>query len=190
MNPPTDPTFRASRRRVLCALVGWPAAALLSATPLRALAADGDRRSIALVSTHTGEQLAADYYVDGGYHADSLAALDRLLRDHRTGAVAAIDHRLYDLLHELATLAGREPSYEVISGYRSPQTNAALSARSSGVARHSLHMDGQAIDVRLTGFATDRLRDLALRLQLGGVGYYRQSDFLHLDTGRVRTWAG
>lgn len=190
MNLPPDPAFRAARRGILRGLASWPAVALLSSAPLRALAGAGDRRSIALVSTHTGEQLAVDYYVDGSYQPDPLAALDRLLRDHRTGEVAAIDHRLYDLLHELAVRAGCEPRYEVVSGYRSPQTNAALNARSGGVARHSLHLDGQAIDVRLAGFATDRLRDLALQAQVGGVGYYRRSDFVHLDTGRVRTWAG
>lgn len=189
MNPPHDRPLSATRRRLLRALAVLPAATLLGAAPLRALAT-GERRSLRLISTHTGESLTADFHADGGYRADSLAALDHLLRDHRTGDVAPMDPRLYDLLHDLAAQAGREPCYEVISGYRSPQTNAVLNARSRGVARHSLHMDGRAIDVRLAGFATDRLRDLALAAQVGGVGYYRSSDFIHLDTGRVRTWAG
>ena len=101
-----------------------------------------------------------------------------------------MDRRLFDLLHDVAVTAGREPRYEVISGYRSPETNAMLNARSSGVAKKSLHMQGRAIDVRLSGYRTDRLRELALAAQQGGVGYYRKSDFVHLDTGRVRTWSG
>lgn len=185
-----SPAFLTSRRRVLRALAGLPAVAMLSSAPVRALADGFDRRSIMLVSTHTGDWLAADYYVDGSYSRESLVALDQLLRDHRTGEVAPMDRRLYDLLYELAVSAGRDPYYEVISGYRSPQTNALLHARSGGVAVHSLHMDGRAIDVRLAGFATDRLRDLALDAQVGGVGYYRSSDFVHLDTGRVRSWTG
>lgn len=190
MRLPPTPTFAASRRRVLRALASLPAATLLASAPGRALGNGFERRSIALVNTHTGDELATDYFVGGGYRAESLAALDRLLRDHRTGEVAAMDRRLYDLLHDLAVQAGREPRYEVISGYRSPRTNALLQAGSSGVARHSLHMDGRAIDVRLAGCDTQRLRDLALGLQGGGVGYYRKSDFVHLDTGRVRSWAG
>lgn len=190
MRLPPIPTFVATRRRVLRTLLGLPAAAMLSSVPGRALGGGLERRSIVLVNTHTGDRLATDYYVADSYSPESLAALDQLLRDHRTGEVAPMDYRLYDLLHDLAAQAGREPCYEVISGYRSPGTNAALQARSGGVARHSLHMDGRAVDVRLAGFATDRLRDLALGTQCGGVGYYRTSDFVHLDTGRVRSWAG
>lgn len=190
MRLPPSPAFLTSRRRVLRALAGLPAVAMLSSAPIRALADGLDRRSIVLVSTHTGDRLAADYYIGGSYAQESLAALDQLLRDHRTGDIAPMDRRLYDLLHDLAALAGREPCYEVISGYRSPQTNAWLQARSGGVASHSLHMQGRAVDVRLAGCATDRLRDLALGAQAGGVGYYRRSDFVHLDTGRVRSWAG
>ncbi len=190
MRLPSNPTFVATRRRVLRALAGLPAVAMLSSVSGRALGDGLERRSITLVNTHTGERLTTDYSVGGSYRPQSLAELGWLLRDHRTGEAASMDCRLYDLLHELAALAGCEPCYEVISGYRSPRTNAALHARSGGVASHSLHMDGRAIDVRLTGCATDQLRDLALDVQHGGVGYYRKSDFLHLDTGRVRSWAG
>ncbi len=147
-------------------------------------------RRIGFRSTHTGEELELDYFSGGAYQPQALAAFDQLLRDHRTGEVAPIDPRLFDLLHELAAGAACVARYAVISGYRSPLTNAMLNARSSGVASHSLHMQGLAIDVRLTGCPSDRLRDLALGRLAGGVGYYRASDFVHLDVGRVRSWSG
>lgn len=169
--------------------MGVPAAVALGG-PASALAGALERREISLVSTHTGEQLSIEYFSGGSYRDQALAALNRLLRDHRSGDVSPIDPQLFDVLHDAAVLADREPKFEVISGYRSPHTNAMLNARSNGVARRSLHMEGKAIDVRLAGYRTDRLRDLALSLQRGGVGFYAKSDFVHLDTGRVRTWAG
>lgn len=179
-----------SRRRFLRGvIVGMPAGAAWM-TGGRAFAATLERRSISLVNTHTGEDLAVDYFRGGEWCEESLAALDHLLRDHRSGDVARMDRRLFDLLHDLAVTVGREPRYEVISGYRSPQTNAMLNSRSNGVAKKSLHVQGRAIDVRLPGLRTDRLREIALAAQQGGVGYYRRSDFVHLDTGRVRSWAG
>ncbi|TAK52115.1 MAG: DUF882 domain-containing protein [Gammaproteobacteria bacterium] len=147
-------------------------------------------RRIGLLSTHTGEELELDYFSGGAYQPEALAAFDQLLRDHRTGEVAPIDPRLFDLLHKLAAGAGCAARFAVISGYRSPLTNAMLNARSSGVASRSLHMQGLAIDVRLPGCPSDRLRDLALGRQVGGVGYYRASDFVHLDVGRIRSWSG
>jgi len=185
----TTARFRSRRRFLRGIALGLPGAAALTSGG-RAFAATLERRSLSLVNTHTGEDLAVDYFRDGAWCDESLVALDHLLRDHRSGDVAQMDRRLFDLLHDVAVTAGREPRFEVISGYRSPQTNAMLNARSNGVARKSLHMQGQAIDVRLVGYRTDRLRDLALAAQQGGVGYYRKSDFVHLDTGRVRTWSG
>lgn len=191
MLPPQKPSsFRVSRRSFLRGvLIGVPAAVALGG-PGRALASSLETRSLELVNTHTGESLKADYFLGGSYCEQSLFALNHLLRDFRTGDVAPIDPQLFDLLHGTAVLAGKEPRFEVISGFRSPATNAMLNERSSGVARRSLHMEGRAIDVRLQGYRTDRLRDLALSMQAGGVGFYRKSDFVHLDTGRVRTWAG
>ncbi len=121
------------------------------------------------------------------------AALERvegLLRDYRTGERHPIDPQLLDILYDVAQRARVEPEFSVISGYRSPQTNAMLHERSSGVASHSLHMEGRAIDVRLTRMDCADLAATALDMQCGGVGYYRQSDFVHLDTGRFRTWRG
>lgn len=147
-------------------------------------------RALSMVSTHTGERLEVRYFDGGQYLPDALTRLHRLLRDHRSGDVAAIDPKLFDQLHALASCAGCVPHYEIISGYRSPATNEKLRQASSGVATRSLHMDGRAIDVRLKGLPTARLRDLALELKGGGVGYYAKSDFVHLDTGRVRSWSG
>jgi uncharacterized protein YcbK (DUF882 family) len=147
-------------------------------------------RVLTLFNTHTRETARAVYFRDGQYHGGALAQLRNLLRDHRNGQAHDIDLGLYDQLHELARAAGCEPHYEIISGYRSPESNARMAAASSGVARKSLHMEGRAIDVRLRGCSCAQLRDLALRAQKGGVGYYERSDFVHLDTGRFRTWNG
>lgn len=136
-----------------------------------------------LTNTHTSEVVRVT--------PDTLARFDHVLRDHRTGEQFTMDRALYELLLDLAAAAGLEPHYEIISGYRSPATNAKLASRAgSGVSARSLHMQGRAIDVRLKGYPTARLRDLALALKRGGVGYYPSSDFVHLDTGRVRSWEG
>lgn len=187
---PPLPSVHVSRRRFLRGLVAAVPAALALGGPARALASAVEERRLELLNTHTGEALEASYFRLGAYCEDSLGSLDHLLRDFRTGDVSPIDRGLYDQLHELATLAGCDARFEVISGYRSPATNAMLGARSGGVAKRSLHMDGRALDVRLKGVPTARLSDLALSLQRGGVGYYRKSDFVHIDTGRVRSWAG
>jgi uncharacterized protein YcbK (DUF882 family) len=118
-----------------------------------------------------------------------LATLNRFLRDHYTGEVGTIDPHLFDLLHGVQRELGAGQAFQVISGYRCPATNATLKAtRGGGVASHSLHMDGKAIDVRLPGIALGDLRDAALSLRGGGVGYYQREQFVHVDTGRVRRW--
>jgi uncharacterized protein YcbK (DUF882 family) len=139
---------------------------------------------------HTGERLERVFFREGAYVAESLAAIQVLLRDFRTGDEHAIDPKLLDTLYDVALRSGAAPVFSVISGYRSPQTNAQLRERSGGVARHSLHLEGRAIDVRLAGVPCADLAARALELTRGGVGYYRQSDFVHLDTGAFRTWKG
>lgn len=150
----------------------------------------GVDRALKLFNTHTNETVHAVYWRGGQHDAGGLEKLRQVLRDHRNGQVHDIDPALYDQLHDLAQAAGREAHYEIISGYRSPESNAKMAAASSGVAKQSLHMQGRAIDVRLKGYSTADLRDLALKAQKGGVGYYQRSDFVHLDTGRFRTWNG
>ena len=148
------------------------------------------QRSVAFVHTHTGEVLNATYFRNGLYQPSALARVAFVLRDFRSGDVHQIDPLLLDALFELQILHRHDKPYEVISGYRSPATNAKLRSNSTGVAKHSLHMQGQAIDIRVPGVSTKKLRDLAISLGRGGVGYYPGSAFVHVDTGRLRTWQG
>jgi uncharacterized protein YcbK (DUF882 family) len=150
--------------------------------------AGADSRSLSFVHTHTGETLSTTYFRDGDYVATSLERINHLLRDFRTEEVHAIDPTLLDLLFELQGATRHDGPFEVISAFRSLQTNATLRRRSSAVAEHSMHMEGRAIDIRLRGFPTLKLRDLAIQLQRGGVGFYAASDFVHVDTGSVRRW--
>ncbi|MDY0013529.1 MAG: DUF882 domain-containing protein [Rhodocyclaceae bacterium] len=138
--------------------------------------------------THTDERLQVVYRSGGQYQPAALAEVNHLLRDFRTGQVSPIDPALLDILHALGGACGGQ-TFEIISGYRSPATNGMLKKTGGGgVATHSLHMEGRAIDVRMPGVDTARLRDAALALGLGGVGYYPAENFLHVDTGRVRAW--
>jgi len=144
---------------------------------------------LAFVNTHTGESLDVVYRERGQYLTDAIAEIDRVLRDHRSGEVYPIDRALLDQLDVLSAVLGTgKRAFHVISGYRSPATNAMLSARSGGVATRSLHMSGRAIDIRLPGVPLAMLHRAALGMQAGGVGYYPASDFVHVDTGRVRRW--
>jgi len=150
----------------------------------------GERR-IELVNTHTRETVRVVYKRNDRYLPEALAQLDHVLVDHRSGDVHEMDPRLFDQLFDLAAAAGVEPSYEIISGYRSPKSNSKMAARpGSGVSKNSLHMQGRAIDVRLKGVSVETLRDLALAARRGGVGYYQRSRFVHIDTGSFRTWIG
>ena len=139
--------------------------------------------------THTGERLNIVYRDGAGYDQESLTQLNHYLRDHRTGEVHEYDPRVFDLLHDLATQLG-DPNLEidVICGYRTPWSNEFLRTHGHGVAVHSLHMRAMAIDIRVPGVPTSHLRDVALALHRGGVGYYKASDFVHVDVGRIRHW--
>jgi uncharacterized protein YcbK (DUF882 family) len=160
----------------------------LSILPGWVLDAGADERSLRFYHTHTEQNLEVTYYRDGAYVPEAMDRLRVFLADWRDGEQMDIDPRLMDILWKLRRAAGSNGAYEVISAYRSPATNAYLRERSGGVARNSMHMKGKAIDVRLRGVKTERLRQIAIDLKLGGVGYYRRSDFVHLDTGRVRKW--
>jgi uncharacterized protein YcbK (DUF882 family) len=175
------------RREFLCRLLLAVPAALLPSAWNRVLAGP-EQRALSFRHTHTNETLSIVYWSDGAYLSNALRQIDHLLRDFRTAETHPIDPALLDILHRVANEAGSRGVYEVISGYRSAETNAKLARGNGGVAKRSLHMQGRAIDVRLTGVRTAVLRDVALGLKLGGVGYYGRSDFIHLDTGRFRTW--
>jgi uncharacterized protein YcbK (DUF882 family) len=185
-----------SRRRLLkagSAVAGLSAAAPwvrpVCARQLTATRGPANRR-IALLNLHTDERVEVEYFRDDIYVPEALAAIDGCLRDFRTGGRHAIDQVLMDYLVDVAGALRVVPAFSVISGYRSPQTNAMLHERSAEVAQHSLHMEGRAIDVRIGGVDCADLAACALELKRGGVGYYRASDFVHLDTGAFRTWKG
>jgi uncharacterized protein YcbK (DUF882 family) len=143
-----------------------------------------------LTNTHTGEVAQAAFRDAQGYVGEALQKFQHVLRDHRSNEAHEMDPALFDQLSDLAAAAKVAPRYEIISGYRSPATNAMLHSKSKGVSERSLHMQGRATDVRLKGFSCAALRDLALAARRGGVGYYEKSNFVHIDTGRVRTWVG
>ena len=164
------------------------AAVPVLAAPQWVFAGSSATRALNFSHLHTGERLTVEYFNGGTYLPDALRAIDELLRDFRTGDVHTINPGLLDLLHGLTGLTGSRRPFEVISGYRSPTTNQMLRSRSEGVAAGSLHMQGQAIDIRLADVPLAKLRDAALGVRRGGVGYYPASDFVHVDTGRVRTW--
>jgi uncharacterized protein YcbK (DUF882 family) len=146
-------------------------------------------RHLSFYNIHTGETLHCCYFRNGSYCPDARESINHILRDHRIDAVKAIDPRLLDILQALAISLGQsDATYHVISGYRSPQTNAKLRRRSKKVASKSLHMQGRAIDVRLPKVSTRALWHAAIQLKSGGVGYYPTPKFVHIDTGRVRAW--
>ena len=160
--------------------------------PMSAAAATDPRlkqfKNLAFFNTHTRENLAICYYRNGKYDLRALAKINNVLRDHRSNEIKAIDPRLLDLLHDLSLKTKSNRPIHIISGYRSPATNKLLRKNSSGVASKSMHMLGKAADIRIPGFNTRQLRDIARKMKAGGVGYYPKSDFVHLDTGRVRYW--
>jgi uncharacterized protein YcbK (DUF882 family) len=152
-----------------------------------------NEKELSFFHTHTNEELQTAYCCDGRYRPDALAQVNHFLRDFRVNEEHPIDPALLDLLFALGSeLQTRDP-YHVISGYRSPKTNAMLRTRggeSTGVAVHSLHMVGKAIDIRVPGVPLKELHQAAMSLKLGGVGFYPQSNFVHVDVGRVRHWSG
>ena len=174
-----------SRRRFVTALAAAPVLAL----PAWAKAATSTPRVLSFNHLHTGERLRnVEYYRGGSYLPDALTEINHVLRDFRTGDVAEMDPSLLDLLHRLGQLTGSSQAFQIISAYRSPRTNEMLHQRSSGVASGSLHLKGQAIDIRLADVPLAQLRKAALSMKAGGVGYYPGSNFVHVDTGRVRQW--
>lgn len=160
-----------------------------SAGEHNAFGASNSAYRLRLFHTHTREHLDIVYRDGERYDRNALARLNRYLRDHRTGETHNYDPRVFDLLHDLAaTLGNPNLEIDVVCGYRTPWSNEFLRTHGHGVARHSLHMQAMAIDIRMPGVRTARLRDAALGLHRGGVGYYADSDFVHVDVGRVRHW--
>ena len=145
-------------------------------------------RSLSFYNLHTNESLHAAYWADGTYLNDGVAQIEHLLRDFRTGTVHPINPKLFDLLSLLRNKLSTDAPIQVISGYRSPETNAMLEDETDGVASNSLHMEGDAIDLRVPNRSLGLVHETALELRAGGVGYYPHSNFVHLDVGRIRRW--
>ena len=188
-----DSKIALNRRRLIKNLAFGAAGALLTlGSPEIAFAARSrypSHKSIALQNTHTGDQLKLTYFEKGRYIKAALREINFVLRDYRTGDIHPIDIELLDQLHDLKQNLGlNNRPFHIISGYRSPLTNSRLHIEGSGVANNSLHMQGRAIDIRIEGVNSHYVRNAALALQRGGVGYYPESDFVHLDTGKVRYW--
>ncbi len=174
----------------LTKLTGFLRAAVLTSgvlLPLNSMSSV-DERSLSFYHTHTQKTLEVTYAVGGEYVESALEEINDFLGDFRTGDAVVIDPVLLDIIYDVRASLGSNDTYEVISAYRSPKTNQMLRDASSGVAKKSQHLLGKAIDVRLRNVASSDLRDAALRMKRGGVGYYEKSNFVHIDTGRVRRW--
>lgn len=177
-------------RRTFIKTLAGTAASLAGSTAFGAplIKNPGLERKLAFNNLHTGEKLTAVYWADGEYLPHVLQEVDYLLRDYRTDTTIKMDRRLFDLLYLLQRDIGLHKEFQVISGYRSPQTNAMLRREGHGVAKHSYHMKGMAIDIRVPGVPLRNLQHTALRMKAGGVGYYGKSNFVHVDVGPVRHW--
>jgi uncharacterized protein YcbK (DUF882 family) len=188
---PLSCTHSSSRRRFLVDAGALVAAAAIISRPVFAQSITiTPERTLSFYNLHTGENLKTTYWAEGEYVPESLSGINHLLRDFRNDEIKPIDLGLLDLLHAITLRLGTAEPIQLVSGYRSPSTNALLHARSSGVAKHSLHMDGMAADIRIPGHDLKELHKAAVAMHGGGVGYYAQSDFVHVDVGRLRYWTG
>lgn len=175
------------RRKLLGLGIGAASVGLLPVPAFAALPQPSER-ALAFYNTHTHETLRATYWRGGQADAGALKDINFILRDFRSGDVHPIDTKLLDLLSELHRRTDSRQPFQIISGYRSPKTNAMLAAESNGVATHSMHLEGKAIDIRVADVNLRKLYNTAVAMRVGGVGIYPGSDFVHVDTGRVRYW--
>ena len=185
-------TIKDKSRRQFLKLGMLVAAAGLSPFPAHAVLRDiaARERSLAFYNTHTGKSMRTVYWAEGGYIPQALADINHVLRDHRNNEIKNMSPALLDLLYGINGMIEARQPFHIISGYRSPATNAMLAENSGGVAKHSMHLDGKAIDIRVPGHDLIHVRRAAFMLRGGGVGYYPGSDFVHVDVGRVRQWQG
>jgi len=167
-------------------------AALCTVFPVSTVASIGrlltPKRNLLLFNTHTGQKLDVCYFARGQYQLEALEKINYIFRDYRTGEIKPIRKELLNLLHSISKKLDRPTPFHIISGYRSPETNAKLRKKSKYVVKNSLHIQGEAVDIRVPGFDTRWLRKVCMKLKAGGVGYYRKSDFVHVDVGPVRHW--
>lgn len=177
-----------NRRRSFLKTSAVLASALTMPALARAAVAAPNERVLRLYNTHTGESIKSVFWAEGQFIPDALMDINKLLRDHRNNSIATMDPQLLLLLDRVSARFGGTEVLHVISGYRSPESNAKLAAESGGVAKHSMHIEGKAIDIRMPGRDLASLHKAAMGMGAGGVGYYPDSQFVHMDTGRVRHW--
>jgi uncharacterized protein YcbK (DUF882 family) len=177
-----------SRRRFLISGAVAGSSSLLISSPIEAALRGKAERAVSLHNVHTGESLKTVYWTEGRYQPTALKAVNHLLRDHHSGTVHTMDPKVIDLICALQHRIGAKKPFQVISGYRSPSTNAWLAAHTDGVAQNSMHMVGKAVDIRLEGTSVGSLGHAARLLRAGGVGQYPESGFVHVDVGRIRSW--
>ncbi len=186
------PESLTSRRRFLSQLACGALMAIASPgivpAAVRHVYGGTGHKALSLENIHTGEKLNLTYFERGRYFQDALVEVNHFFRDYRTGDVHPMDPSLLDILHDLKGRLAVAKPIKILSGYRSPRTNASLRRRRRGVAKHSMHMEGRAIDIRISGVDVRHIRNAAIALGRGGVGYYPRSNFIHLDTGDFRTW--
>lgn len=198
MKEPTLEVFKSvdenkalSRRRFLKGLACTSIMAFSSPKIVQAaFSGFNSHKTLSFEHHHTGDSLRLTYFEKGRYIYGALEEVSYFLRDYHNDEVHSVDPALLDQLYDVKLLLGVNKPFHIVSGYRSPETNASLRRHSSGVARNSLHMQGKAVDIRIKGVSPRTIRDAALALQIGGVGYYPRSNFVHLDTGDIRTWHG
>lgn len=166
-----------------------PAMALGSQPPQQMISRILQPRIVSFRNLHTGEVFTGPFKLGTEYIPEAFEKLSHVLRDHRTGDTHAMDPKLLEIMHMIDMKAQQDSGFVVLSGYRSPRTNRMLARNTDGVAENSYHMKGQAIDLRIPGYRTENVKEIARGLGLGGVGFYRGSDFVHLDTGPVRFWS-
>ncbi|UJF23403.1 DUF882 domain-containing protein [Shewanella sp. OMA3-2] len=176
-----------ARRQILLGLGGTALATMLPKTAHASRSTKGIK-DLSFYNRHTGERGEGHFWVDGKYQSDTLEVFSQVLRDHRQNVAAPMDKRLFEYLYQLQDVLDNKDEIHVISGYRSPKTNEMLAAKSNGVAKKSFHMKGMAMDIAIPGVNLKNLRDAAISLKLGGVGYYPSSGFIHVDCGPVRRW--
>lgn len=178
-----------TRRRFLKIGASTILTAVFTHPAVAAISPDAHRRHVlSFYNIHTGEAIRTCYRANGKLIHGAIERINHIMRDFRTGEIKSVDPNLLDLLHRIVTEVNPYAPISIISGYRSPRTNAALRKITTGVAPNSLHMEGRAVDIRIPGCMTSALRKLAVKLKSGGVGYYPKSDFIHLDTGPVKVW--
>ncbi|WP_144209323.1 DUF882 domain-containing protein [Shewanella donghaensis] len=176
-----------ARRQLILGISGVAVASMFT-TPAQASRSTFGNKELSFFNRHTGERQQGSYWSDGEYRQDTLELFSIVLRDHRQNEAAPMDNRLFELLHNLQQTLGNSDEIHVISGYRSPKTNNMLATKSNGVAKKSYHMKGMAMDIAIPGIELKTLREAAISLKLGGVGYYPRSGFIHVDSGPVRSW--